>query len=147
MLIIPNGQAFGRLSDSIESGAVPGLTSVFDLIVDEFHLDNRGNYIVACVVFSVIHGISPVGLPNQLTDQYGNLYTVYPTPAQAAIMQEIAWQTVCDYPRDGVDCSSDVSVNTIDKPLFSIYPVPASDRSRLKLMPLRGLFLIQSMID
>lgn len=132
MLIIPNGQAFGRLSDSIESGAVPGLTSVFDLFVDEFHLDNRGNYFVACVVFSVIHGTSPVGLPNQVEDEYGTLYPDFPTPAQATMMQEIAWQTVCDYPRDGVDCSSDVSTETLEKPIFSIYPIPANDQLTVK---------------
>lgn len=127
MLIIPNGQALGRLTDSIESGAVSGFSSFVDLFVDSYHLNNTGNYFVACVVYSVIHGVSPVGLPNQLETEFGNLYTEYPTPAQALIMQEIAWQTVCDYPRDGVDCSGNVSVPNIEKSAFSIYPIPASD--------------------
>lgn len=34
MLVIPGGQALVRLTDSIESGSVPGLSSVFDLFVD-----------------------------------------------------------------------------------------------------------------
>ncbi len=138
MLIIPNGQALGRLADSIESGGVPGLASFTDLFEDSYHLDNRGNYFVACVVYSVIHGISPVGLPNQVETEFGNLYAVYPTPAQALIMQEIAWQTVCDYPRDGVDCSGNVSTSTIEKPIFSIYPVPANEYITIQYDGLAG---------
>lgn len=139
MLIIPGGQAIGRLGDSIESGVVPGLTSVFDLFADEHHLDNRGNYFIACVMYSVIHGASPVGLPNQLDDPFGTPYAVYPTPAQAAMMQEIAWQTVCDYPRDGVDCSSDLSTGSVEKNIFSIYPVPTNDELTVKYDGLAGI--------
>lgn len=128
MLIIPCGQAMARLADSIAIGAIPGLSSIFDLFVDEHHLDDRGNYFVACVVYSVIHGVSPEGLPNQLTNRFGSLYTVYPTVAQAEKMQEIAWETVCDYPRDGVNCttSSLTEINS-ERPLFKIYPVPANN--------------------
>ncbi len=128
MLVIPGGQALGRLADSIQSGSVPGLTSILDLFVDESHLDARGNYMIACVMYAVIHGTSPVGLPNQLTDQYGNLYTVYPTLVQAEIMQEVAWRTVCDYPRDGVDCAP-LAISPIEqaKPTIRVYPVPAND--------------------
>lgn len=64
-----------------------------------------------------------------MTNEFGGLYTVFPTSEQAAIMQEIAWQTVCDYPRDGVDCST-VDLPTIDKESsnISIYPVPANNQ-------------------
>ncbi|MCF6279565.1 MAG: T9SS type A sorting domain-containing protein [Flavobacteriaceae bacterium] len=129
MLIIPAGQALGRLADSIDNGEVPGLSSVFDLFVDEYHLDNRGNYFIACVVYTVIHGASPVGLPNQLTDPYGNLYTVYPTPEQAAIMQEIARQTVCDYQRDGVECAA-LGISSVENENsnIKIYPVPSNNK-------------------
>ena len=129
MLVIPGGQAMARLADSIESGSVPGLSSVFDLFVDEYHLDSRGNYFIGCVMFSVIHGMSPVGLPNQLTNPFGGLYTEYPTLAQAAIMQEIAWQTVCDYQRDGVDCTPlATSAIIAEKPIISVYPIPANEQ-------------------
>ncbi|MFK7787375.1 MAG: T9SS type A sorting domain-containing protein [Crocinitomicaceae bacterium] len=138
MLIIPGGQALGRLADSIEAGAVPGLTDIFDLFTDFHHLDNRGNYFIACVMYSVIHGTSPQGLPNQLTNDSGTLYSIHPTPEQAAIMQEIAWQTVCDYPRDGVSCSLDVSVSTIDKAQFTIYPVPVSNELTIQYDALEG---------
>jgi hypothetical protein len=139
MLVIPGGQALGRLSDTIQSGAVSGLSSVFDLFDDEYHLDSRGNYFIACVMYSVIHGMSPVGLPNQLTNQFGNPYTIYPTTEQAVIMQEIAWQTVCKYQRSGVDCGA-VALYPISKesPNIKIYPVPANDFISIEYDALSG---------
>lgn len=129
MYVIPGGQAFARLTDSIETGNVPGLASVYDLFVDEYHLDQRGNYFIACVMYSVIHGISPVGLPNQLMTEFGNLYTEYPTPEQAEILQEIAWQTVCEYDRDGVDCVPlSISENSPQEQTINVYPVPANEQ-------------------
>ena len=134
MLIIPGGQAMARLSDSIDSGYVPGLDSVFELFTDEHHLDLRGNYFIACVMYSVIHGQSPVGLPNRLTSQYGTLVSVYPTPAQARAFQEIAWQTVCDYQRDGVSCNpTSIENNTEPRIKISLRPNPSN-----------GIFNIQS---
>lgn len=128
MLVIPGGQALGRLDDAMQDGEVPGLSSVFDLFNDEYHLDSRGNYFIACVMYAVIHGKSPVGLPNQLTDQYGNLYSTFPTTSQAEKMQEIAWQTVCDYQRDGVECGTvSFSSNINQKETFNIYPVPTNE--------------------
>jgi hypothetical protein len=128
MYVIPGGQAFARLTDSIETGNVPGLNSVYDLFEDEYHLDPRGNYFIACVMYSVIHGISPVGLPNQLMTEFGGLYTEYPTVEQAEIMQEIAWQTVCEYQRDGVDCGPlSISESKIPMETINVFPVPAND--------------------
>jgi hypothetical protein len=135
MLVIPGGQAFARLADRIENGEVPGLTSVFDLFVDEHHLDSRGNYFIACVMYAVMHGESPVGLPNQLTTQYGTLYTEYPTPAQAAIMQETAWQTICDYQRDGVACAA-LSISSVEdeRSSIKIYPVPTTNQLSIQFV-------------
>lgn len=128
MYIIPGGQALAKLSDSIDAGAVPGLTSIFELFTDNHHLDNRGNYFIGCLMYAVLHGQSPVGLPNQLTSQFDVLYTEYPTPAQAAIFQEIAWQTICEYPRDGVDCSiSGIAKKDFDYSTINVYPVPAKN--------------------
>lgn len=133
MLVIPGGQAMARLTDSIQANAVPGLSSILDLFVDIHHLDARGNYFIGCVMYSVIHGRSPVGLPNQLTNSFGNPYAVFPTPAQATIMQEIAWQTVCDYQRDGVDCTPlAITPGEIQKPSLVIYPVPANERLNIQ---------------
>lgn len=134
MLVIPAGQALGRLDDHIRGGNVPGLNSVFDLFVDEYHLDSRGNYFIACVMYSVIHGVSPVGLPNHVTNRFGSLYSIFPTPTQAIEMQKIAWKTVCDYQRDGVDCEV-VSVTNLDndKSILNIYPNPTDDYLMIEL--------------
>jgi hypothetical protein len=148
MLIIPGGQALSRLSDSIDNGYVPGLDSIFELFTDHHHLDLRGNYFIACVMYSVIHGTSPIGLPNRLTTQYGNLVSTYPTAAQALAFQEIAWQTVCDYQRDGVNCSpTSIENNSQINATVSIYPNPSnrifaiktnSTISQIKVMDITG---------
>lgn len=94
-------------------------------------------------MFSVIHEMSTVGLPNHLTNQFGSLYAEYPTAAQAAIMQEIAWQTVCHYQRDGVDCSGVVTSNvTVEKTAIRIYPVPAQEYISIhcqELLPIQSV--------
>lgn len=127
MLVIPAGQAMARLTDSIAAGSVPGLSAMTDLFSDNIHMDLRGNYFIACVMYSVIHGVSPEGLTNQLTDEWGGLYTEYPTPAQAAKMQQIAWATVCDYARDGVECGiTSIDDNAIDAEDITVYPNPAN---------------------
>jgi hypothetical protein len=112
MLVIPAGQALRRLTDSINAGAVPGLSAITDLFTDNIHLDLRGNYFIACVMYSVIHKVPPIGLPNQLTDEWGTLYSLYPTASMAAKLQQIAWETVCAYPRDGVDCFGPLAIDS-----------------------------------
>ena len=149
MLIIPAGQAMGRLHDSIVANSVPGITSMSQLFVDDIHLSFTGIYFIACVMYGVIHKESPLGLPNQLTDEWGLLYTDYPTVAQAEVMQRIAWSTLCDYPRDGVDCSvlSNSEMSSTMENRFSIFPNPAKDKltvtgslkiNTLELMNLSG---------
>lgn len=125
MLVIPAGQGLARLHDSMVAGKVPGYTMAEELFTDDIHLINTGYYFVACVMYSVIHKKSPVGLPNRLTDEWGTQYDVYPTAEQAFMFQKIAWETVCDYGRDGVDCNNSSKLNKIKSPTISIVPNPA----------------------
>ncbi len=92
--MVPAGQAFYALTTQINAGNVPGISSYRDLFSDDIHLTNAGNYFIACVVYATIYGESPVGLPSALSDQWGNPLTNMPTPAQAAVMQQVAWSTV-----------------------------------------------------
>jgi len=124
MLIIPVGQALGRLSDSIDANLVPGINSINELFLDDIHLTTTGNYFIACVMYGVLHKESPEGLPNQLTDEWGILYPDYPTPVQAGVFQRIAWNTLCDYPRDGVDCTLS-TLEEMEENAFSIVPNPS----------------------
>lgn len=48
-------------------------------------------------MFSVIHQRSAEGLKNRLEDNWGQLYSVYPTVEQARVSEKLAWETVCSY--------------------------------------------------
>lgn len=126
MLIIPAGQALARLNDSIDANKVPGITTINQLFSDDIHLTNIGNYFVACVMYGVIHKESPVGLPNQLTDEWGTPYAVYPTISQANMLQKIAWETLCSYTRDGVTCNL---VSSINSNINTINPITVNTNS------------------
>ncbi|MBK7426633.1 MAG: T9SS type A sorting domain-containing protein [Saprospiraceae bacterium] len=102
--MIPAGQAWHALVTLIEDGAVPGISSFTQLFTDDIHLTNAGNYFVACVMFACIYRESPLGLTTELLNEWGVAFTNMPTPAQAAIMQQVAWTTalnMADY--SGVD--------------------------------------------
>ncbi len=92
--MVPAGQAFYNLTTQINAGNVPGISSFRDLFSDDIHLTNAGNYFVACVMYATIYGTSPVGLTSTISDQWGNPFPNMPTPAQALIMQQVAWSTV-----------------------------------------------------
>lgn len=101
MLLIPAGTAMARLVDRIESGGVPGMSSRRDLFLDDIHLNDVGNYFIACVQFAAIYRRSPVGLTRTTVDRFGGAFTA-PSADVARIMQEIAWDVVSNDPRAGV---------------------------------------------
>ncbi|MBC7776692.1 MAG: T9SS type A sorting domain-containing protein [Phycisphaerae bacterium] len=125
IFLAPAGQALAMLYDSIAAGNAAGETDILDFFHDNIHLNDKGNYLVACVMFAVIHGESPEGLPNQLYDEWGGPFEA-PSPALAGLLQRLAWKTVCQYPRDGVACSSVANFEPQATP-FRFYPNPAAD--------------------
>lgn len=114
--LVPGGQALAMLSDSIDAGKLSGLTNIRNLFSDDIHLDARGNYFIACVMYAIIHQRSPEGLPFELTNPWGGPYKEYPTRQQALAMQRIAWRTVCGYAQSGVKCSGTIPAHTIAEP-------------------------------
>lgn len=100
MLMIPAGQAMGRMYDAIGRGEVPGVTRLSDLYQDNIHLNDLGHYFVALVHYATIYGRSPEGLPRALKNQWGEEYD-RPSPALAAKMQAIAWDVVRDFAQTG----------------------------------------------
>ena len=94
--LIPAGQGLARLYDAIEEGRVPGISSIEDVFGDNIHLTDVGKYYIACIHYSVLLGASPVGLTNQLQVWWGGNFTP-PTPDQAAVFQQLAWETVLAY--------------------------------------------------
>lgn len=127
--MVPAGQAFHNLTNQINLGNIPGITSVRDLFSDDIHLTRAGNYFVACVMYATIYGETPEGLTTVLEDRWGNQLSDLPTPQQAAVMQEVAWNTVTNLTEwTGVTAAS-LSVgdiNSKDEPIFTVYPNPVT---------------------
>jgi hypothetical protein len=64
MLVVPAGQAVSELAGDVLAGRAPGLTTLDDVFLDDVHLTNEGNYLVALLHYGVVHQRSPVGLPH-----------------------------------------------------------------------------------
>ena len=104
--MIPAGQAFGMLTDSIVAGGVPGISDFKQLFSDDIHLTDAGNYFVACVMYACLFRESPEGRTNQTFSEWGSPYNP-PSPALALKMQQVAWKTVTQLGvRTGVNSSS-----------------------------------------
>lgn len=97
MLLVPAGQAMGKLHDEIVAGRVPELSDISQIFADDIHLTDVGRYFVTMVHFATLYKKSPEGLPSRLGD-----YKNGPPPALAVRMQRIAWEVVQGYPRSGV---------------------------------------------
>lgn len=128
--IVPGGQGMARLYDAIGAGNVPGVSNISHFYSDEIHLTNEGNYYIACIMFATLYGQSPVGLTNATYDEWGGAFTVIPT-ALATRLQELAWETVCNYPRSGVQCNVGIT--------------HAGEKLELRYLPGQGIVLPESM--
>ncbi|MEE2860103.1 MAG: calcium-binding protein [Paracoccus sp. (in: a-proteobacteria)] len=101
MLLIPAGQAMAILYDAIEAGKIPGATSIRDFFADDVHPTDAGYYYVTMVHQATLYGKDPSGLPNTVFGDFGPYPTINPTIA--AHLQDLAWETVMEYNRDGVN--------------------------------------------
>ena len=75
---------------------------------DKSHPAPRGSYLAACVLYATVYGQSPEGLPARLLghkldasgrveksqDNASKVELINLAPAEAALLQRIAWQTV-----------------------------------------------------
>lgn len=129
--MIPGGQALYNLTTQINNGNVAGIASFTDLFDDDIHLNNKGNYFIACVMYATIFKQSPFGLTTNINNTSGQPFTDMPTQAQAEVMQQVAWNTV-------TSLSSWTGVTTLSqdaskKPIITIYPNPSSDFITIEL--------------
>lgn len=107
--VIPAGQVMARLARRIEQSAgQPGLMSREDLFVrrpdgtlDNIHLNDKGNYLVALTHYAVLYQRNPVGLPYRLKRADGTDASAPSEPA-ARLMQALVWEVVTGYPKTGV---------------------------------------------
>jgi len=128
--LIPAGQGLARLHDAIEAGTVPGLQSIGDLFSDDIHLTDQGKYFVACIHFAMIHNTSPVGLTHQTQVWWGGDFDA-PSPALAARLQELALETVLEYPGT---CYQDGPValdESVSDATLRLWPNPVREVLRL----------------
>ncbi len=101
VLIIPGGQAMGRLYDAIENNTLHGVSSIEHFYNDDIHLNEIGSYYIACVMYATIYKKSPVGLTVDTNNVWGIPYDS-PGATLGRQLQEIAWETVSGYARSGV---------------------------------------------
>lgn len=107
--VIPAGQVMARLVRRIDQGAgLPGLKSREDLFVrrpdgtlDNIHLNDIGNYLVALTHYAVLYHRSPAGLPYRLKRADGKEASA-PSEQAARLMQAVVWEVVTGYPKTGV---------------------------------------------
>lgn len=107
MLLIPAGQAFAELYDSIQAGKAEGVQHISELFSDDIHPNDIGNYLVACVMYATVYKRSPEGLTTETFDEWGAAFEK-PSDALAGLMQRIAWRTVRRV--EGTGVTGDVSL-------------------------------------
>lgn len=100
MLIVPAGLALGALYDTLQLHAIGPLTHISQLFNDDIHMNNDGNYFIACVMYATIYLQSPQGLPAVQAGPYTSDYAITNATVRAKL-QEIAWKVVQSYPRTG----------------------------------------------
>ncbi len=147
VLIIPAGQAYANLKDSVEAGVVPGVSDFFGTFFeDDIHSSLTGKYFNALVHYACIYKQSPVGLTNQTTNEWGGDFPDVELNL-AAKLQEIAWNTVVAYPYSGVggpppppppadDCAFDNDLSTVEVEGNICVSGSANISEVLKLKPL-----------
>lgn len=96
--IVPGAYGLQALRAAIESGSVPGLNALTDIFRDQIHMNNTGDYFIACIFFATYFGQSPEGLTATIYNEYGNI--AYSLDSSLAIrLQQVAWDVVHNYSR------------------------------------------------
>lgn len=103
--IAPAGLAFKRLNDSLIAGKIPGHSKLTDFFIDNIHHNQAGGYLISATIYSTLFKKSPIGLTRDISaNQWGTKYKWEVSDEVMIKLQEIAWETVCNYPRSGVTC-------------------------------------------
>lgn len=136
--MIPAGQAFAMLTDSIEAGKVPGVSDYKTLFSDDIHLTEMGNYFVACVMYSCLFRESPEGRTNQTFSEWGVPFSP-PSTELALKMQQIAWKTVTNLSaKTGVGAVSSIFENEkLDG--FDVFPNPGRAGDEVSFISNKGI--------
>lgn len=99
--LVPTAQALVALRTKIHQKQIPGLNFQGELFVDAAHPSPPLEALNAYLHFAVLYGRSPVGLPMVNVLKKANRRDW--DEKFNRTLQEIAWQTVVNYPHSGVD--------------------------------------------
>ena len=127
--IIPGHRMMAQLYDDIQSGLVPGITSIDDFFSDTIHLNDLGAYAMAMIHYACIYNESPVGITNNLFAQNDQENKDIPSMELANYLQTMIWQVVINYSRTGITDET-LSINDNAKPntIDCVFPNPAKDK-------------------
>ena len=120
--LLKAGQAMARLDDAIRAGTVPGLNRIEDIFDDDIHPNDIGFYFLSAFQYAVLTGQSPVGLPHQLRNRWGQAYAA-PSPALARRLQMIAWEAAQEtsiraaLPADPLPMPTDPTLPVLNAPV------------------------------
>lgn len=118
--LIPAGQAMALLYDEIELSNLNGITDISDFFSDDIHLNDMGNYYIACVMYATLFNDTPVGLIREMDNIYGTPYQI-PNAVLANTLQELALQSVCNYQNNSTGSCQTLSIeNNNIKPELNI---------------------------
>jgi len=123
--LIPAAQGLAQVYDSIYAGNMPGLNAIDDLFSDRIHLNDIGKYFVACVHFSTLFEVSPVGLTHQLQHWWGGEFEP-PNPELALKFQQMAWSIANSYRGSCLSNTTTIAASTPNRsqPTLTYFPNP-----------------------
>jgi hypothetical protein len=123
--IIPSSIAMGQVCDMIERGKFPGVEagSFYPLLFsDGVHPNQNGAFLVNCTWYAAFYGESP-------EDKLKPVGTTL-TPAQAKVMQQVAWKVVKNYPESGL---FEAGTTPAAKPEFSLAAGAIKEPTQIQL--------------
>ncbi len=105
--VAPTSLIIRRLGNMADAGLIPGMKSRRDLYNDPGHMGPNGGYAICCAMYAMIFQKSPVGLPSTVNEVGGGrpreeVHFDVGTDKAPAI-QNLVWDTLAEYPHDGVD--------------------------------------------
>jgi hypothetical protein len=94
--VIPGSIALRDVILAAEAGQFPGIAGRGDLFIDDVHMTNLGNYIIACAVFSSIYERSAEGATGRTLNRWGTVMTDLSQDLALRIQRSV-WNTVSQF--------------------------------------------------
>ncbi|MFY9243653.1 MAG: T9SS type A sorting domain-containing protein [Polaribacter sp.] len=154
VLVVPGGQAVAALYDAVLNNEITGVNNISYFFADDIHLNDIGSYYMACVMYATLFRQSPIGLIFNTEDPWGTAYNS-PGEVLGTKLQELAFETVCNYSRSGFDCSTLSVPNTNENSNFLVtqnnnevnIEMFSDDIAKINLYDLQGRTIISKNVN